>query len=79
MQSVKFVQFVALFPVSLETEKAGRVLFGHHVDLGLTEAGFGEDRHCRLKGLSVVHRPGCPRSVLITMLAGPRARISAIF
>src|SRR5436190_3074448 len=45
-------------PVSLETKEAGWVLFGHHVDVGLTEARFGEDRQRRLKGLGVVHPAG---------------------
>ena len=37
---------------------------GHHVDLGLSEARFGEDRQRRLKGLGVVHPAGLPEVVL---------------
>src|SRR5262245_28436264 len=43
---------------SLEAEKAGGVLFGHHVDLGLAEARFCEDKQSHLKGLGVVHSAG---------------------
>src|SRR5688572_20143637 len=43
---------------SLEAEEAGGIALGHHVDLGLAEALFCEDRQSDLKGIGVGHPAG---------------------
>ena len=64
---------------SLEAEKAGGILLGHHVDLGLAEARFCEDSQSHLKGLGVVHPAGLAEIGADDDVAGPSARISASF